>query len=213
VALAATLGRVRNIENEPMKKRTTATLVFSSALITSACGSPMKLPDIQQNPDAKMRYEITVTIDGAPGPFESVQAIAQYDVANDRCVPLTPGSGATIAPDKSVPITLTKTGENTYRGEVYVDLLEDADYYGLGVCHWTMSSVSMYLQHQKLTFPPSISLANIIAQKSETRYFNKRSYEQADTQRVDTGNPTRADFKSEADNTFSVSMSARENFK
>jgi hypothetical protein len=196
-----------------MKKRTTATLILSSALITSACGSPMKTPDIQQNPHAKMRYEITVKIDDAPGPFESVQAIAQYDVANDRCVPLTPGSGATIPPDKSVPITLTKSGENTYHGEVYVDLLEDADYYGLGVCHWTMSSVSMYLQHQKLTFPPSISLANIIAQKSETRYFNKRSYAQADTQRVDTGNPNRADFKSEADNTFSVSMSARENFK
>jgi hypothetical protein len=173
----------------------------------------MKTPSIQQNPHAKMRYEITVEIDGAPGPFESVQAIAQYDVVNDRCVPLTPGSGATVPPDKSVPITLIKSGENTYHGEVYLDLLEDADYYGLGICHWTMSSVSMYLQHQQLTFPPSISLANIVAQKSETRYFNKRSYAQADTQRVDTGNPDREDFKSEAGNTFSVSMTARESFK
>ena len=81
----------------------TSSLILSLALITSACGSSMKTPDIKQNQHPKMRYEIIMTIDGAPGPFDSVTAFVQYKVSNDRCVPLTPISGATLPPEHHLP--------------------------------------------------------------------------------------------------------------
>jgi hypothetical protein len=195
-----------------MKKRTMATLICSLVLITTACGSPMKNPDIKQNPAPKKRYEITITIKDAPGPFDSMRTLAQYDIENDRCVPLTPGSGATIAPDKEVDVALTHVGGNVYRGEVYTDLLQDADYYGLGVCHWKLTGVSMYLQHKKLTMPPTIWHDNIVAQKSETTYFSGLSYSQADTERVDTGVPDpSAMHKSDA--VFSVTFESKEHIQ
>lgn len=196
-----------------MPKRLLTSMLFSFALMSSACSAPMKTPDIKQNPHPKMRYEITITIEGAPGSFDSMQTIAQYDIENDHCVPLQPMSGARLTPDKTIEMPLTRVGDNTYRGEVYTDLLEDADYYGLGICHWKLSGVSMYLKHKKLTFPPSISLDNILAQKSEERYFSNRSFADANMERVDTGNSKRADFHQEANHTFSVVLTAKENFK
>jgi hypothetical protein len=172
----------------------------------------MKTPDIQLNPHPKMRYEITITIKDAPGPFDAMQTIAQYDIENDRCVPLTPGSGATIAPDKTVEMPLTRVGDNVYRGEVYTDLVEDADYYGQGVCRWKSSGVSLYLRHKKLTMWPSLSLENIIAQKPETTYFSGFSYAEADTERVDTGIADPSNMH-KSDHVFSVTFVAKEGFQ
>lgn len=195
-----------------MSNHLTCCLTLSLALITSACGSPMKTPDIKQNANPKMRYQITVTIKDAPGPFDSVTASAGYDVDNTRCVPLSPGSGATLAPEKSVPIRLSRTADNVYQGTIYVDLLQDEDYYGLGVCRWKMTTVSANLSVQKLAMSPFLSLQDVLAQKSVTSYFSDRSYASSLTERVDSGNPSRADFGDEADQTFSITVAAKEDF-
>ncbi|MQQ99823.1 hypothetical protein [Glaciimonas soli] len=47
----------------------------------------MNTPDIKQNPHPKMRYEITLTIKDAPGPFDAVTGFMQYDVTNEQCSP------------------------------------------------------------------------------------------------------------------------------
>lgn len=199
-------------ERRLMPIRSTYPLIFLLALVTSACSASMKTPDIQFNPHPKMRYEITIAIKDAPGPFDGMQAIVQYGIENDRCVPLTPGSGATIAPDKTVELPLTRVGDNTYHGEVYTDLVQDADYYGLGVCHWKSSGVSLYLRHKKLTMWPSLSLENIIAQKPETTYFSGFSYAEADTERVDTGIADPSNMH-KSDHVFSVTFVAKEDFQ
>lgn len=197
-----------------MRARPNSALLLSLALITSACSSPMnKQPDIKLNPHPKMRYEITVTIEDAPGPFDSVQASAGYDVANDRCVPLTPGSGATITPEKSVPVVLSYTGDNVYKGMVYVDLLQDEDYYGLGVCHWKMTAVDVDLRVTKSVVSTSIFLKDLLSQKSNVRYFSNLNFTDTNLEGVDIGNAHREDFKEDANRTFSVKVTAQEDFQ
>ncbi|WP_395117689.1 hypothetical protein ACFCQI_14090 [Rhodanobacter sp. FW102-FHT14D06] len=193
-----------------MPTRLPSALLLSLVLTISACGASMKNPDIKQNPHPTKRYEITVTVDGAPRPFDSVQAAAGYDIANTRCVPLTSGSGATIAPEKSVPIALTRTADNVYKGMVYVDLLQDEDYYGLGVCHWKMTSVSADLNIRRLTMSPFLALDDVLTQKPVTRYFSYRSYASSLSERVDSGHASRADFGDEASQTFSITLAAKE---
>ena len=193
-----------------MSKCLSYSLALSLALITSACGSPMKTPDIKQNPHPKMRYEITVTIKDAPGPFESVQASAGYDVDNARCVPLSPGSGATIAPEKVVPLTLNRVSEGTYSGALYVDQLQDEDYYGLGVCHWKMTSVDASLRVNKVIIVAGLSLNDLLSQSQVTRYFSNRNFTDGDLSGPDSGNGAPTDFGNDAGNTFSVTVHASE---
>jgi hypothetical protein len=195
-----------------MKNFALTASILSVALITTACGAPMKTPDIKSNPHPKMRYEITMTIEGAKGPFDSIETIAQYDIANDRCVPLTPGSGATIAPDKTFPIHMTKVGENAYRGEIYTDQLVDEDYYGLGVCHWKLTAFSGYLGVKKRMLSSGIEHDEVVAQKPAVRYFSNQNFTNPALTGVDNGDGNRSNYKDPAD-TFSVTYTAKENFQ
>ncbi|MDM0090471.1 MULTISPECIES: hypothetical protein [unclassified Variovorax] len=176
----------------------------------------MKKPDIKLNPHPRMRYEITLTIADAPGPFDAVEGSAGYQVSNDRCVPLAPISGARPTPRKNVPIALTRVNEAIYKGSLYVDLLVDEDYFGLGLCRWSMPFADFDLQIGNLAFAHSIALEEILAGNSVTRYFNKISYVSEDARspkndhsRVSSGNASRAEFK-DPGNTFSMTLSAKE---
>jgi hypothetical protein len=195
-----------------MKRPLTSFYFLSFALVTSACGAAMNPPVIKSNPHPRMRYEITMIIEGAKGPFDSIETIAQYDIANDRCVPLTPISGATIAPDKSIPVHMTKVGENAYRGEVYTDQLVDEDYYGQGVCHWKLTAFSSYLQVKKRMISTGIELDEVLAQKPAERYFSNQNFTNSALSGVDNGVADRSTYKDPAD-TFSVTFTAKENFQ
>jgi len=188
-------------------------LALSLTLTFSACGSPMKTPDIKQNPNPKQRYEITLKIDDAPGAFDSVTAKAGYQVANGRCVPLTPGSGATIVPREYLPLTLTRVGQNIYKATLYLDRFQDEDYYGLGVCHWELMSAGFELKVAGMTFHPAIMLNDIQAGVSPTRYFSKQTYADASAPSItpfsDSGNASRQELK-DPRTPFSTQVTAEE---
>lgn len=202
-------------------RRLVATSLFILLTLTlPACGQSMKKPDIKLNPHPKMRYEITLTIEDAPGPFDAVEGSAGYQVANDRCVPLTSFSGVRLTPEKHVPMVLTRVNDKVYKGELYVDLLADEDYFGLGLCRWSMPFADFDLQIGNLAFAHAIALKDILAGKSVTRYFNNRSYFSEDARskkdghpRVSGGNAERSDFGNESKNTFSTTITAKEKFQ
>jgi hypothetical protein len=201
-----------------MSTHLTFTLLLSLALITSACGSPMKTPDIKQNPHPKMRYEITMTIQGAPGPFDSVSGFVQYKVSNERCVPLTPISGARLTPEKTFPIDFSRVSDSVYKGTLYVDLLQDEDYYGLGVCHWSIVAASADLKIRDAALTPAIFHDDIVAQKSVATYFVNDDYLDSSNanggERVVSGNPNRAFYLPESrTDLFSVALAAKEDFQ
>lgn len=176
----------------------------------------MKQPDIKLNPHPKMRYEVTLTIEDAPGPFDAIEGSAGYQVSNDRCVPLEPFSGAKLTPTKHVPMVLQRVSDKVYKGELYVDLLQDEDYFGRGLCRWSMPFADFDLQIGNHMFSHSIALDEILSKKAAARYFNKKAYfspearsKRGDHPFIDDGNALSSDFK-EPSNTFSMTLSAEE---
>ncbi len=202
-----------------MRRRFVTTFFILLPFALPAFGVSIKKPDIKVNPHPKMRYEITLSIEGAPGPFDSVDGFTGYEVTNGACVPLTPFSGATLTPRENVPVSLRRLSDTSYKGDIYVDLLTDEDYFGQGLCRWSMRFVNFGLRVGNLVFAHSISLDEVLAGKSVARYFNNISFAsehakapKSDRPRVSSGNATRAEFKDPA-NTFSISLSAKENFQ
>lgn len=103
-------------------------------------------PVIQRNPHPTA-YEVTVAIKDAPGPFEVVEAAMQYEVLDPACRPDLGGMAGTRASLLDwVPVELSKQDDGTYRGTVYDGLLKDEDYFGLGVCHWSLVAVQFKLR-------------------------------------------------------------------
>jgi len=178
-------------------------------LSTYACDATMKKPDIKLNPNPRMRYEITMRIEGAPGKFDRIEGYADYEVVNPASVPLTPFSGATIVPQRRETIEFKPVSENVYKAEVYLDRFMDEDYFGQGVCRWSLVSVGAGLRHGPITFSPGILNKDILGGSTVTRYFANASYADGSMERIDIGVGDPKEYK-RPDDTFTVTLQASE---
>jgi hypothetical protein len=150
--------------------------VMFMTLFTSACNSSMKTPDIKRNPHPSMRYEIILTSRDAPGPFDSVSGYMQHQLLDKRCVPESPWEGVRAMPDAPIHFAFTRRSDREYVGTVYLDLLQDENYFGLGVCHWTMTLVGASIKAGAAAFAVSISMEDIVAGRPVLAYLPKQAY-------------------------------------
>lgn len=187
------------------------------AISTAACGQSMKQPEIRFNPHPGARYEITLTVQDAPGPFDAIEASVDYQVANEQCVPLAPVSGARLTPRKHLTIALSRVATNVYKGELYLDRLADQDYFGLGVCRWSVTGAGAILRIGGTEFSAPIFLEDIVTKQPASRFFSALSYResaplpQGQEPWVDAGSARRSDFK-DPNSTFSATLVAEEKF-
>ena len=167
-------------------------------------------PKVLANNRPLMRYEFTVRVDGAPGPFDRVEAVADYRVKNEDCVSLTPVTGATVAPEKRMPLELLPSEKNVYKFEFFADRLQDQDYFHKGVCHWSIVAVSANLWNKNVNFSAPLFNEDLFAGRPVTRYYSNRSYSTTGLDRVDVGEANAAQYQNEADATFSITLDARQ---
>lgn len=195
-----------------MPARQTLALMVFLVLTTAACSAPMKKIDIKKNPHPVMRYDITMTINDAPGRFDEMEVFATYQVMNDACVPLQPGSGARLNPMTSATLALTRVSEYVYTTTLYVDQFQDENYYGLGVCHWTSTGVQANLRIHKVTVSPDMSLNDVLEQKAVTIPFSKLDFTDPTQEGLDSGPPRNSHSAMELSNSFSITLAAKEHF-
>lgn len=172
--------------------------------------------DAKKNPNPRMRYEATLTIDNAPGPFDSITGFMQYEVTNKACVPETGGPMNPLRlPPKAHPeIVFNKVAENVYKGAVYADYFQDENYFGLGVCHWSLIAVITSLNINKLSLSPHLSPEQLFSQKTITRYFVRQVYLDNDNSLPDFGEPSPTNYPTNRQkDIFSVTLTAKEGFQ
>ena len=138
--------------------------------------------DYKINSSPEQRYDITMTIANAPGPFASMEGLVQYDVSNSLCLPppdSNPG-GYSAHMTRHIPFVLTRVSETHYTGTVFADLMLDEDYHGRGVCHWKLIQARVHMKATgadgETLFIPSLSVENLFDGKAVTTYFLKKSY-------------------------------------
>lgn len=168
------------------------------------------------NPSPRQAYRITLTISDAPGPLVLTDARAQYDVTNENVCGKERPSGGVYRITSNEPLSLAKTGENTYEGIVYADRIIDEDYYGDGVCHWELTEVRATLSASgnpaETQFAPSIAAEAIRAQVPQLLYFANLGYPHRSMDGfVDFGAATQERFKPEIrGELFNIALNAME---
>ncbi|TGW19268.1 hypothetical protein E4417_10730 [Stenotrophomonas maltophilia] len=133
------------------------------------------------NPAPKQAYELVLTLKDAPGPFAIVEGVAQYDASNYAdCGRILPATGTAGRITSQEPITLRKIGENEYRGTFYLDRMQDEDYYGRGVCHWSLTGVGAMLRatngEADTRFLTFVDKKHMDAGSQLTRYYPRADY-------------------------------------
>ncbi|RZL45096.1 MAG: hypothetical protein EOP74_02135 [Variovorax sp.] len=201
-----------------MKRRDATTLILLSALALPACGQSMKKqPDVHLKPNPKLRYEITLVIDKAPGPFESVLGYASFQT-DEECTPAAPITAANYGmryPVRhKVPVQLQSTGANTYRGTIFIDWPEDEDYFGLGVCRWRFTTFAVAMQVGEVSFDPVIWAEDVVAQRAITEYFARGHYGDNSIRDFRVGGSRLDQFAPGfRENVFSTTLTAKEHFE
>lgn len=208
------LLRVFMLHGGTMKPAYVARLAVATvlALWLSACASAVPPTEIEENPNPVQRYQLTVRVQDAPGRFDSVTASVDYQVVNSRCVPLQPVSGARLPPRKHLSVNLKRVGPAVYQGSFFADLMQDADYYGLGICHWRLVAAGARLQIRSVAFSPSIVRADIFAQKQVTTYFPVAAYSDRAVRDIVTGQPRTAYVNDHPSRFFSVTLDSGKRF-
>lgn len=148
-----------------------------SAQVGGATESPRR----KLNPYPKRAYTITLTIKDAPGPFASVEGVAQYDVENYfECGKINPHTGVAYRMPSLEVFKMRKISDTEYQGTVHTDLIVDEDYFGRGVCRWKFTSVEVELKatgaQAETRFLPDMNDEQVLAGQSVTKYFWKENY-------------------------------------
>ncbi|WP_430544047.1 hypothetical protein [Stenotrophomonas maltophilia] len=137
------------------------------------------------NPSPQQGYELVLTLKDAPGPFAVVEGVAQYDVRNHKdCGRVLWATGTASRITSQELVELHKVGENEYRGTFYLDRMQDEDYYGRGVCHWTLTGVGAMLRATGDTantrFLTFLNKDRVDAGSPLTLYYPKVAYPRAE---------------------------------
>jgi hypothetical protein len=160
-----------------MPLRRTLTALVLALTLTTGCSSTHGDPkNPKKNPHPVKRYEVIATAD-APGPWNSVKGYISYEVINNQCTPENKFLGVHILPqDMGEYIEMARVNEKTWQGYFYRDLIQDEDYYELGVCHWDATSVSAGFIARGVRFNSGSPMDEFLQKGTQTEYFKKNSY-------------------------------------
>ncbi len=117
--------------------------------------------EVRANASPRKQYAIVIAFDGLPGPIIDVQAIADYAVDNVECVPPLLLSGARLRPEHTLKLDLQSIDTNRYGLHLHADALRDEDYFGMGVCRWSMHWATVRFRSATTEFVAAIAINRI----------------------------------------------------
>lgn len=130
----------------------------------------------KKNPHPVKRYEVMATSD-APGPWDSVTGYLNYEVSNPACTPKNEFIGVHLVPQGvEQHFEMTRVDEKTWKGYFYRDLLQDKNYFGLGVCHWEVAGVSPVFARKNETFASARRLDDFLKEGPQAQFFRRSDY-------------------------------------
>lgn len=174
-------------------KRSANAVILLAALVLTACSLPpstpsgngaskrtLEQPEFKLNPNPKRAYTITVEVVDPPGEFNYVQATILYKVSNEECSAVPTGGNYVNTLAHRIRYDLKKEDDGKYKTVIYLDRMLDEDYYGKGVCIWTMESVGTVFKQtgakSDSSFTPYLWLNDVIREADTTYYFWKDWY-------------------------------------
>jgi hypothetical protein len=105
--------------------------------------------------------------------------------------------------------------DGSFAATVYLDALLDEDYYGNGVCRWTLTSVGPWVMATgspvETLFDTDLSSEQLLAEQPVQLFYWKGYYPRSKVDGFKTwGNSTREQFAPEArDNLFSMTLTPK----
>lgn len=124
--------------------------------------------EVKENPAAHRGNALEFRFSSLPGSIRLSDAELHFEVQNRECVPMDYGrawGGVRLPPAYGLPAHISRASDGALIVNVPKDALIDEDYFGLGVCHWALQSVSLPFASDRARFVASVSADEILAGK------------------------------------------------
>lgn len=129
-------------------------------------------------------YEITIKIEGTPGPFASFGASVSVQGKSDACgIPHGFPSGGQLAPNTVVPFELKRVSDTEFRGTFATDpLVDEVFWQDRPACEWMFVatsysySFSATAAKQDTGFSGSVNQSDLASGQPLKRYYWKGNY-------------------------------------
>jgi hypothetical protein len=166
---------VRTLMTLPSRPALVALLVCLALIARCSIGhGDPKNP--KKNPHPLKRYEIIATTE-APGPWDSIKGVAFFNITNVKCIAEKTFPGVRDVPESvEQSFEMTKVDEKTWKGYFYRDSFKDENYFGLGDCHWDVTSATPFFTVNSNTFGTGSTLVTLLHGGPETDYFMKSDF-------------------------------------
>ncbi len=181
----------------------------------AADGAPGKIPEItiKANPSASQRHRLTLKFAGLPAAVTALNGSLDFEVGNRDCVPLDyerAVGGVLLTPQHSVPIEFTRSDDGAYTATVHADALLNEDYFGLGVCEWSLVSATVRFRSPSTPFVGGMDGDALIAGNTVTQHYLVRDFAQKpEVMDVVFGEDSATFYQASAGPQFTLTMSAR----
>jgi hypothetical protein len=184
---------IENMNFRQMIGATTLGVPAASAPVLSGCGQKdYTNVRFRHNPHPVERYELTVKVDNAPGPFKVASASTNFQIFNlpnnpsqvpaAMCVPPEQPNGTPvpILTGDGATIPLTQTSPTTWTGLFNLDEMLDGNYFDHGVCSWEFEGVEVYLGASgakgEMSFYATMGGKNVRHHLPSVMYFSRKVY-------------------------------------
>jgi hypothetical protein len=178
-------------------------------------GAPSKLPQItiKTNPAASQPYRLALKFAGLPAAVNDLKGSLDFEVSNRDCVPLDyerAVGGVLLTPQHSLPVEFSRSDDGGYTAMVYADALLNEDYYGLGVCEWSLISASVRFRSPATPFVGGMGGDALIAGTTVTQHYLVSDFEKKpDAMDVVFGEDSATFYQASAGPQFTLTISAR----
>lgn len=194
-----------------------ADTTVASTTPTSAAGKNDKSAQkhlYRLNPNPQQGYEVVLTIQDAPGPFEKMGWSAMYQATGCNYV-VDDWAGVRAEPRRVIELPFTQRPDGSQVATVYLDALLDEDYYGNGVCKWTLTGAGPFLQASgapsDTTFGADLEPEQLQAEQAVQLFYPNRYYPRTESGGMPTfGKLNRAAYsEQDREQVFSMTLMPR----
>jgi len=163
-----------------------ALAVTMTTACTPGADEPRQLQksEYKSNPAPQQRYELTMEIHNAPGPFGFIAAGTSYNAPNCYYyVPTLVPHDVSDWPKAQKSIEMVQVSDTQWKGIFYADaMLDQDDGSGKRTCHWNLVGAWVSLRatsaREDTPFIADLSEQDLHAEKAVTFYFYKGTYSQ-----------------------------------
>lgn len=155
---ARAIGRVKTERSMPLTHSHLRALVLISATLLTLAGCKERTyPTYRENPTPKNAIPIRIKVTDAPVDVPVPKVLVQYQIDLLCLPPISNYAGVHLEPKTHwIEYPVQRVSDTEFRSVVFEDGMQVADYYGHGLCSWTMPLV-------QAAFPFQIGSRPIVA--------------------------------------------------